>query len=56
MFYITQSYYSPVTDTVEEVFLYNYSPLGWIGIVLCGFNLMLTALKVFDIIGNKSEV
>lgn len=54
--YITDSYYSPQSDSIIETEpLSQYRPIGWIGIGFALFCGLLTAIKIFDVIGKESE-
>jgi len=52
---VTVLYYSPIADTVEEIYLSSYTALSWIGYgfsFITGFFLLL---KVFEQIDLRTE-
>lgn len=52
MMYVSQTYYSPVTDTLEEILIPEYRPLGWIGIFVSFIAGLILTNKVFDLLGE----
>lgn len=55
MMYVTETYYSPVTDTIAETLpIASYRPLGWIGIGFGFFALILTVEKAFQMLDSIS--
>jgi heme/copper-type cytochrome/quinol oxidase subunit 2 len=55
MMNVTETYYSTVTDTLEEINQSSYRPLGYIGIGLGILSILLTSKKVFDYLGSQWE-
>ena len=54
MMSVTESYYSPVTDMIEETApIASYMPLGWLGIFLGFFAAFLTIAMGFNIIDHR---
>lgn len=54
---ITNTYYSPATDTVVETApLATYRPLGWIGIAFGFFAGGLAAIKMFQIVDDYTGI
>lgn len=53
MMFISETYYSPITDTLEEVLMPSYRPLGWIGILFGISSAILLTVKVFDILEKR---
>lgn len=54
MFYVTQTYYSPISDTLVETFMEDYRPLGWVGVIWGMFNLYLLVVKVLGTLKTES--
>ena len=55
MMSVTETFYSPVTNTMEETLpIASYRPLGWIGIGFGFFALWLTIEKAFQMIDKIS--
>ncbi len=56
MMFVTNTYYSPVTNTVVETApIASYQPLGWIGIAFGFFCGYLLLNKMFDVLGMLDE-
>jgi heme/copper-type cytochrome/quinol oxidase subunit 2 len=50
---ITQIYYSPETNTIEEISLTTYRPLSYIFIGMGILGLILIAQKIMDYLGSQ---
>jgi len=52
MMYITETYYSPVSDTCEEILMTSYHPLGWLLGGWSAISAILLTWKIFQILGS----
>jgi len=52
--YVTQSYYSPVTDTIEEIRLPIYEPFMYLGIGFAVIAAVMLVQKIFNILEERT--
>jgi hypothetical protein len=55
MMNVTQIYFSPDTNTIEEISLTSYRPLAYIFIGIGILGLILIAQKIMDYLGSQWE-
>ena len=53
MMFASKTYYSITTDTLEEILLSDYRPIGYAQIILSFIPLLMLITKIFDRLGAK---
>lgn len=52
LMFVSETYYSVVTDTVEEVLMGEYRPFGYAAIIFSFVPGLMATTKVFDVLGS----